>query len=109
MTREDDITTDDTADDLPTDPDELLRALEDGIAETHRKAINGRVHSVSNERCRQGWFRTLAYLCQTHSQIRREKDLEELAERLNALEDALESDNADTSAWWATAPAEATE
>lgn len=96
--------------DAPADPDELLKALEEGIDRARHKAVNGRVHDKGAERVRQGWLRTLAYLCQTHAQIRQTKDLEELADRLDALEATMSDETeGNASEWWTSAPAEVSE
>mgnify|MGYP000507007033 CR=1 FL=1 len=68
------------------DRDEILELLEDGIREAHRKVKDGRVYDAENEKVRIKWIRALAYSANVHRQLQNDRDLEELAERLEALE-----------------------
>ena len=70
----------------PGDYDALLAALDDAVDEAHRKVTSGRVRSVENERARQGWVRALAYAANVRRQTTVDRDLEALAERVEALE-----------------------
>ena len=72
--------------DAPGDFDALLAALDDAVEEAHRKVTSGRVRSVENERARQGWVRALAYAANVRRQTTVDRDLEALAERVEALE-----------------------
>ena len=80
--------------DAPGDYDALLDALDDGIAEAHRKVTSGRVRSAENERARQGWVRALAYAVNVRRQTTVDRDLEALAERVEAREAAREDEPA---------------
>lgn len=87
----DDIPADDT--DLPADVeppsrDVMLSLLDDGIQEAHRKATSGRVYNPESERVRQGWIRVLAYAAGQYRQLKKDKDLDELDERLTRIEEA---------------------
>jgi len=66
--------------------DEILELLEDGIREAHRKVKDGRVYDAENEKVRIKWIRALAYSANVHRQMQNDRDLEELSERLEALE-----------------------
>jgi hypothetical protein len=66
--------------------DEILELLEDGIREAHRKVKEGRVYDAENEKVRIKWIRALAYASNVHRQLQNDRDLEELSERLEALE-----------------------
>ncbi|WP_158853802.1 hypothetical protein [Halorhabdus sp. CUG00001] len=67
--------------------DEILDLLEDGIREAHRKVKEGRVYDAENEKVRIKWIRALAYAANVHRQMQNDRDLEELSERLEALEE----------------------
>ncbi|ADJ16956.1 hypothetical protein [Halalkalicoccus jeotgali] len=75
--------------DGPDIPDraEVISLLEDGISEAHRKVTAGRVRDAENEKVRQGWIRQLAYACGQYRQLKKDQDLEELAERVEQLEE----------------------
>lgn len=64
----------------------MLDLLEDGIREAHRKVENGRVYDTENEKVRIQWIRALAYAVNVHRQTLKDKDLDEMSERLEALE-----------------------
>lgn len=71
--------------------DEILELLEDGIREAHRKVQEGRVYDAENERVRIKWIRALAYAANVHRQMQNDRDLEELSERLERLEERKEN------------------
>jgi hypothetical protein len=75
-----------------TDRDVILDLLEDGIREAHRKVEDGRVYDAENERVRIQWIRALAYSVNVHRQTLKDKELDEMNERLEALE-AWEGDS----------------
>lgn len=70
-----------------TDYDQMLNPLDDAIDEAHRKVVSGRVYDPENERCRQGWVKTLAYAMNVRRQIAQDRDLEELAEQVERLKE----------------------
>lgn len=72
--------------------EEILELLEDGIREAHRKVKEGRVYDAENEKVRIKWIRALAYAANVHRQIQNDRDLEELSERLNRLEEHKDID-----------------
>lgn len=68
------------------DRDDVLHLLEDAIDEAHRKVEKGRVYDAENERVRQKWIRTLAYTANVYRQTLKDRDLEEMRERIDELE-----------------------
>lgn len=70
-----------------TDYDQMLDRLDDAIEEAHRKVESGRVYDPENERCRQGWVKTLAYAMNVRRQVAQDRDLEELAEEVERLKE----------------------
>lgn len=66
------------------DRDEVLEMLD----EAHRKATNGRVYDAEAERVRQGWVRAFAYTAGQYRQLRKDQQLDEIEERLSAIEEA---------------------
>lgn len=71
---------------------EILDLLEDGVREAHRKVKEGRVYDAENEKVRIKWIRALAYAANVHNQIQNDRDLEELSERLEAIESQEHND-----------------
>ncbi|ELK54171.1 hypothetical protein D320_11498 [Haloferax sp. BAB-2207] len=45
------------------------------------------MYDPENEKVRQGWMRVLGYLAGQYRQLLKDKDLDELAERIEALEE----------------------
>ena len=78
------VTTD--QDDVPG-RDEILELLEDGIEEAHEKVTSGRVYNPENEKVRIKWIRALAYAAGQYRQLMKDKDLEEMQERLERIEE----------------------
>jgi hypothetical protein len=70
----------------PADRDDVLQLLEDAIQEAHRKIDTGRVYDAENERVRQKWIRTLAYTANVYRQTLKDRELEEMRDRLDDLE-----------------------
>ncbi len=67
--------------------DEILELLEDGIAEAHEKVTSGRVYNPENEKVRIQWIRALAYASGQYRQLMKDRDLEEMQERLERIEE----------------------
>jgi SHS2 domain-containing protein len=83
----------DDAEDLdPTNYDAMLDTLDVGIAEARRKVENGRVRSPENEKVRIKWIRALAYAVNVRRQVANDRDLQELAEEVEALKEQYEDD-----------------
>ena len=78
--------TDDSDD--PDEYDEMLETLDTAIEEAHRKVDSGRVYDAGNEKVRIKWVRCLAYSLNVRRQIQNDRDLQDLAERIEALEEA---------------------
>jgi len=70
-----------------TDYESMLESLDVAIAEAQRKIESGRVYDESKEKTRQGWIRALAYTINVRRQVANDRELEELQERLDALEE----------------------
>lgn len=66
--------------------DDMLDTLDVGIAEARRKIESGRVYDEQKEKVRQGWIRVLAYTMNVRRQVANDRDLQELAERVEAIE-----------------------
>lgn len=67
--------------------EQMLGLLNDAIDESHEKAVNGRVYNPENEKVRQGWLRVFGYLAGQYRQLKKDQKLDELEERLDALEE----------------------
>lgn len=80
--------------DASTDPDgerdyeAMLDTLDVAIEEARRKVENGRVYDAENEKVRIKWIRALAYAVNVRRQVTNDRDLEELGERIEALEES---------------------
>jgi hypothetical protein len=70
----------------PADRDDVLHLLEEAIQEAHRKVDAGRVYDAENERVRQKWIRTLAYTANVYRQTLKDKELEQMRDRIDDLE-----------------------
>jgi len=73
-----------------TEYDAMLETLDAAIDEARRKVESGRVYDAENEKVRIKWIRALAYAVNVRRQVTTDRDLEELTERLEALEAARE-------------------
>jgi hypothetical protein len=78
---------DDAADDR-SDYDDLAETLDTAIEEARRKVESGRVYDAENEKVRIKWIRALAYAVNVRRQVTNDRDLAELSDRVEALEDA---------------------
>ena len=76
--------------DGPDEYDKMLETLDTAIEEAHRKVDSGRVYDNENERTRIKWVRCLAYAVNVRRQVTNDRDLQDLAERIEALEAAQE-------------------
>ena len=75
------------SEDVQEDYDQMLDALDAAIAEARRKVESGRVYDAENEKVRIKWIRALAYTVNVRRQVTTDRDLEELSERLEQLEE----------------------
>lgn len=69
------------------DYEAMLDTLDAAIEEAQRKVESGRVYDADNEKVRIKWIRALAYTVNVRRQVTTDRDLEELSERLEALEE----------------------
>lgn len=69
------------------DYDGMLADLDVAIDEARRKIEEGRVRDPEREKVRIKWVRALAYTVNVRRQVANDRDLEELAERIEAIED----------------------
>ena len=67
--------------------EQMLDTLDVAIEEAERKVEKGRVYDPDNEKVRIKWIRALAYAVNVRRQVTNDRDLEELAERIEKLED----------------------
>jgi hypothetical protein len=67
--------------------DAVLDMLEDAIEESHRKVMSGRVTDPEREEARATWHKTLAQLANSYRLMAKDRDLEDMADRVTALED----------------------
>jgi hypothetical protein len=74
-----------------TNYEKMLDTLDVAIDEAKYKIENGRVRSPENEKVRIKWVRALAYALNVRRQIAHDRDLEELAEKMDALEQQQEN------------------
>jgi hypothetical protein len=79
-------------DDGQSDYEQMIDDLDAAISEAREKVESGRVYDAENERVRQGWIRVLAYATNVRRQVTTDRDLEELAERIDELEDRQGAD-----------------
>jgi ribosomal protein L13E len=87
------MSTDASADARETDAadyDVMLETLDTAIEEARRKVESGRVYDADNEKVRIKWIRALAYAVNVRRQVTNDRTLEELNERIEALEDSRE-------------------
>lgn len=64
----------------------VLQLLEDGVREAHRKVESGRVRDIEREKVRIQWIRALAYSAGQYRQLKNDEELDELAERIETIE-----------------------
>jgi ribosomal protein L13E len=77
-------------DDDVDDYDEMLASLDTAIEEAQKKVESGRVYDAGNEKVRIKWIRALAYAVNVRRQVTADRDLEELTERVEELENLQE-------------------
>ena len=80
--------TEDASTDPREDYDALAETLDTAIAEAREKVESGRVYDADNERVRIKWIRALAYAVNVRRQVTNDRDLADLADRVEALEAA---------------------
>ena len=75
----------DDADAVVSDYDQMLADLDVAIEEARRKIEEGRVRDAENEKVRIKQWRAMGYLINVRRQVANDRDLEELAEEIEAL------------------------
>jgi hypothetical protein len=65
----------------------MLDTLDAAIEEASRKIESGRVYDAENEKVRIKWIRCLAYTMNVRRQVTTDRDLEELTDRLEEIEE----------------------
>lgn len=82
----------DTGENTPavTDYEEMLDTIDVAIEEARRKIETGRVRNPEHEKVRCKQWKTLGYLINVRRQVANDRDLAELSERVEALEDQQE-------------------
>jgi len=74
------------------DYDEMLETLDVAIAEARRKIETGRIRDPEREKVRCKQWRSLGYLINVRRQVANDRDLQELAEEIEALKEQYEAD-----------------
>ncbi|EMA04284.1 hypothetical protein SAMN05443574_1359 [Haloarcula vallismortis] len=69
------------------DYDAMLSTLDVAIETAREKINNGRIRDVDKEKTRIQWVRAMAYAMNVRRQITADRDLEEVQERLERLEE----------------------
>lgn len=79
------MTTDESESSESPEREEIMALLEDGLQEAHRKVTSGRVRDEEKERVRIQWIRALAYAAGQYRQLKRDEQIDELEERIEAI------------------------
>lgn len=72
--------------------DRMLESVDAAIQEAREKVESGRVYDAENEKVRIKWIRALAYAVNVRRQVTVDRDLEELTERIECLEEQEDDD-----------------
>lgn len=75
------------SEDVQHEYDQMLDTLDAAIAEARRKVESGRVYDADNEKVRIKWIRALSYAVNVRRQVQNDRDLAELAEKVERLEE----------------------
>jgi len=70
-----------------SDYDQMLAHLDTAIDEARQKVESGRVYDADNEKVRIKWIRALAYAVNVRRQVTTDRDLEELAAKVDELKE----------------------
>lgn len=79
-----------SARDTSADYDAMLDTLDVAVDEARRKIESGRVYDPENEKVRIKWIRALAYTINVRRQVATDRDLEELAEQIERIQERQE-------------------
>ena len=66
---------------------EMIDTLDAAVNEARRKVENGRVYDAENEKVRIKWVRALAYAVNVKQSVMKNRDLEELSEKIDRIEE----------------------
>jgi hypothetical protein len=81
----------DAANDRPTpaldDRDAMLATLDVGIEQAREKIQGGRIRDENKEKIRVKWVRALAYIINVRAGVANDRDLEDLTERIEEIEE----------------------
>jgi hypothetical protein len=66
---------------------DMLEDLDTAIDEVNRKIENGRIRNPEHDKVRIKYYRALGYLVRSRLKVIEQRDLQEMEERLRALED----------------------
>jgi hypothetical protein len=75
------------SEDVQHEYDQMLDTLDAAIEEARRKVESGRVYDADNEKVRIKWIRALSYAVNVRRQVQNDRDLAELAEKVERLEE----------------------
>lgn len=65
-----------------------IEKLDDAIEEIHRKITSGRIRDPVNEKVRIKQWKALAYVVEKKRVLLKDRELEEMSQRLERVEDA---------------------
>lgn len=69
------------------DWNEMIETLDAATEAAREKVENGRVYDVENEKVRIKWIRALAYAVNVKQSVMKNRDLEELSEKIDRIEE----------------------
>lgn len=71
---------------VPPTRAEILEYLDVAMGEAMRKIESGRIYDEQKEKVRISWLKCLGYLSNCYASLMKDRDLEELEERIKELE-----------------------
>jgi len=74
------------------DYDAMLSSLDVAIEKSRDKIENGRVYDEKKEKVRVKWVRALAYVINVRRQVKKDQEIEELAKRVDEMENEVAGD-----------------
>lgn len=73
--------------------DQMLERLDSVIEEIERKVENGRIRKPEHDKTRIQYYRAMGYLVRSQLKVIEARDLADMKERLEALEERRSSDD----------------
>lgn len=73
-----------------SDRDEILSILEEAIHDVRDRAISHEVETPEDERLLINWYRTLGSLTGQYRKLRKDRDLDEMEEELELLQEVTD-------------------